>query len=173
MSKNIVLLLVLVGVAVVVGNYLVKHDDDGALGVGSPAADFSAIAVDGQVIRLSELRGKVVVLDFWATWCPPCRAMIPDERELVQRMQGQPLVFLGISADDNVDTLRNFVRTQNMNWTHILDGPQGPLQKQFEIEGLPTIFVLDATGVIRFKAVGQQPAGRIEQVVAKLLGQAR
>jgi peroxiredoxin len=173
MLKNIILLLLLVGVAVIVAQYLTPHDDNGPLGIGAKAPEFSAIAVDGQVIRLSDLRGKVVVLDFWATWCPPCRAMIPDERDLVQRMQGKPFVFLGISADQSVDELKDFVRTQNMNWTHILDGPQGPVQKRFEVDAFPTIFVLDMNGVIQFHAVGKQPPGRIEEVVAKLLGQAR
>jgi thiol-disulfide isomerase/thioredoxin len=122
--------------------------------------------VDGQAIRLSDLRGKVVVLDFWATWCPPCRAMIPHERELVKKHAGQPFVFLGISADTDRNRLRDFLREQGMTWPNAFDGPDGPIQQLYQITYFPTIFVLDAEGVIRDKDVRGPD---LERAVERLL----
>src|SRR5436305_3021019 len=80
--------------------------------VGQVAPDFSGQTLDGTPFRLADLRGKVVVLDFWATWCPPCRAMIPHEREMVQRLAGKPFALIGISADSEEAALRDFVGEQ-------------------------------------------------------------
>src|SRR5437660_1587380 len=105
--------LVLIAAAVVAGFLyysLSQAPDDVRAGVGQPAPDFTATTLDGQTVRLVDLRGKVVVLDFWATWCAPCRAMLPHERELVRKNAGKPLVFLGISADDHPQVLRDFVQ---------------------------------------------------------------
>jgi thiol-disulfide isomerase/thioredoxin len=151
MSKTLVVLLVLVGIAVLLARGLFAPDAASGLSVGSTAPDFSAIAVDGQVIRLSDLRGKVVVLDFWATWCGPCRGMIPHERMLVNKLRGKPFTFIGISADENVTELRQVLAAERITWPNIFDGPNGSLQRQYNVRYYPTIYVLDAAGVIRFK----------------------
>jgi len=97
--------------------------------------------------------------------------MIPDERKLVDKFQDRPFAFIGVSADDTVDDLRDFLKSERMPWTHVFDGKGGPIGKQYEISGWPTIFILDPAGVIRFHAVGKQPAGRVEKEVEKLLGE--
>ena len=136
--------------------------------VGQVAPDFSGKTIDGTSVHLSELRGKVVVLDFWATWCPPCRAMIPHEREMVQRLAGKPFALVGISADTDEAALRDFVREERMNWTHLLDGPHGPIITTYEVEYYPNIYVLDAKGVIRYKDVRDR---ELERAVEKLLAE--
>jgi thiol-disulfide isomerase/thioredoxin len=166
MSKTLVWVLVLVGVAVFVARGLFSPDGASGLSVGAAAPDFAAVAVDGQVVRLSDLRGKVVVLDFWATWCPPCRAMIPHEQEMVNKLRGKPFAFIGISADETVTVLRDFLARNRVTWPNICDGPGGSLQRQYNIHYYPTIYVLDAAGVIRFKDVR---GAELEQAVAGLL----
>src|SRR5436309_1286853 len=100
--------------------------------VGQIAPDFTGKTLDGTPFHLADLRGKVVVLDFWATWCPPCRAMIPHEREMVRHLSGKPFALVSVSADSDEAALRDFVRDERVNWAQLLDGPDGPIIKSYE-----------------------------------------
>jgi thiol-disulfide isomerase/thioredoxin len=142
------------------------HRTAGGPGVGIEAPAFTAQTIDGASLALASLRGRVVVLDFWATWCGPCRGMIPHERELVKRFADQQFTFVGISADGDAGDLREFVRKMDMNWPQIHDGPGGPLQQKYDIEYYPSIFVLDAHGIIRYRDVR---GGDLDKAVDTLL----
>jgi thiol-disulfide isomerase/thioredoxin len=122
--------------------------------IGCWAPELEATDVDGTKIKLSNYRGKVVLIDFWATWCPPCREMIPKEKQLVARMQGRPFVFIGISADHKREILERFLERTGMPWVHIFDGDNGPLAKAWQVDGFPTFVFIDATGVIRHRFDG-------------------
>jgi thiol-disulfide isomerase/thioredoxin len=165
MSSRIVLFIGLVIVAIVLARFLVPEPSSHGPAVGTTAPEFNAIAVDGRMIRLSELRGKVVVLDFWATWCGPCRRMIPHERELVKKHASEPFVFLGISMDDDPAELRRVLAAEKMDWPTIRDDRR-EIAKQYDAHQLPTIYVLDQAGVIRFKGVR---GADLDQAVAGLL----
>lgn len=166
-----VLLIVLVAAAAGFLWWSFRAPSTGGLSVGAMAPAFTAPTLDGRRFDLAETRGKVVVLDFWATWCPPCVAMIPHERELVKRQAGKPFVFVGISADDDLDALRSMVRGKAMDWIHIADGPGGPIQQRYGIEYYPSIFVLDAKGTIRYRDVrGKQLDKAVDALLAELGG---
>jgi thiol-disulfide isomerase/thioredoxin len=168
MNKTFVWLLVLVGLGLLLVLLPFRPAELAGPAVGMSAPDFSAAAVGGQVVRLSELRGKVVVLDFWATWCPPCRAMIPHERELVEKFRDKPFAFISISADEDLSELREVLAGERMSWPNIQDGPDGPIQRLYEIQYFPTIYVLDKAGVIRFKDVsGPQLDRAVERLLAE------
>jgi thiol-disulfide isomerase/thioredoxin len=140
------------------------------LSVGQPAPEVVSEDINGKPVKLSDLKGKVVVLDIWATWCPPCRGMIPHTRELVSKMKDKPFVFVSVSADAKKETLVNFMKDNSMPWTHWWTGTGG-LVKDWEIEAYPTIFILDHKGVIREKIVGaNSPA--IDKAVTKLVAEA-
>jgi thiol-disulfide isomerase/thioredoxin len=167
MSGRIAFFLGLVVLAIVVARELVPERSVSGPAIGAPAPDFAAVAVDGRMIRLSELRGKVVVLDFWATWCGPCRRMIPHERELVKKHSSDPFAFLGISLDDDLAELRRVLSAEKMFWPTIRDDRR-EIAKHYDVHAMPTIYVLDRAGVIRFKDVR---GADLDQAVAGLLAE--
>src|SRR5262249_5099057 len=95
------------------------------LTVGKKAPDFECELLDGRKAKLSDFRGNVVVLDVWATWCAPCKVMIPHERELVERMKGKPFKLVSLSVDDEKETLTKFLEAEKMPWTHLWNGASG------------------------------------------------
>lgn len=123
------------------------------LSVGKPAPEFASKDLDGNPAKLSDLKGKVVVLDIWATWCGPCRAMIPHERELVKKLAGKPFALVSVSADQKKEALTDFLKEEPMPWTHWWEGGDGKNLKTWNVRYFPTIYVIDAKGVIRYKGV--------------------
>jgi thiol-disulfide isomerase/thioredoxin len=121
--------------------------------VGAKMADLKSEDLDGKAVKLSDHKGKVVVLDIWATWCPPCRAMIPHERELVKKLKDKPFVLVSVSFDEEKKTLTDFLEKEKMPWVHWFNGKTGEIGEQLNVRFFPTIFVLDGKGVIRFKGV--------------------
>jgi thiol-disulfide isomerase/thioredoxin len=134
--------------------------------IGKPAPEVVMQGVDGKQGRLSALKGKVVVLDIWATWCGPCRGMIPHEREMVERLKDKPFTLVSISADAEKKTLTDFLAKENMPWTHWWNGNQGGIVEAWEVEHYPTIYVIDAEGVIRHEELRGE---ELEKAVNDLL----
>src|SRR5262249_31364047 len=130
---------------------------------------FSVTTLDGRQLSSSDLKGKVVLVNFWATWCPPCRAEIPDLMELQERYRDK-LVVLGISEDDPpVDDVRKFVATQKMNYPVAMS--TADVRKIFRgVVALPTTFVIDPEGRLEQKHVGQLNAAGTESETRVLAG---
>ena len=139
--------------------------------VNQIAPDLEGKDTTGQLLKLSDFRGKVVLIDFWATWCPPCREAIPHNKELARRLEGQPFIILGVSADNELEDLKTYVDEKKISWPNIFDGQGGPMARAWKIEGFPTVFVVDAKGVIRYRQVGFDPASttKMENAIDKLL----
>jgi thiol-disulfide isomerase/thioredoxin len=138
------------------------------LAIGKTAPEVVSKDLDEKTTKLSDLRGKVVVLDIWATWCGPCRAMIPHEREMVEKLKDKPFAFVSISADEKKETLKDFIETkEKMPWTHWWEGRHdGGILNDWNVQFFPTIYVLDSKGVIRNKNVRGK---ELEDAVTKLL----
>jgi thiol-disulfide isomerase/thioredoxin len=128
--------------------YEIRH-----LAIGKPAPELLSVDLDGKAVRLANMKGRVVVLDVWATWCGPCRAMIPHQRELVKRLNEKPFTLVSVSVDEKRETLTEFLKKEPMPWTHWYDGPEGRIIADLNVCSYPTIYVLDAKGVIRYKDV--------------------
>lgn len=126
------------------------------LQVGMTVPEIEGEDLDGIPFKLSDYRGKVVMLDFWGHWCPPCRAMYGHEQELTQDLSDQPFVLLGVNSDSKKQTAIDAVRSENLSWRHFWNGPRGtrgPISKQWNVEGWPTVYLIDQHGVIRYKEV--------------------
>lgn len=144
---------------------------------GAQAPPTSGSDLKGQALDLADYKGKIVVLDFWTTFCQPCLALVPSVRELLEKLDGEPVVYVGINGDtDRTMGLRTSQRV-NMNWRNLWDGPngpKGPFAEAWSVQGWPSLFILDATGRIRYKLVGKQAADdSLEQAVLTLLSELR
>ena len=134
------------------------------------APDFSFTSHEKQTISNSALRGKVVLMDFWGTWCPPCRESVPALRELQKKYAGKGFELVGVSSDDDEDVWRTFIDAQKMNWTEYID-LSGEVLEAFKIESFPTYIVLDKDGVMRFRqsGFGEGTAAELSDAINKAL----
>jgi thiol-disulfide isomerase/thioredoxin len=140
------------------------------LGIGKPAPAAESVTLKGEKTSLADHKGKVIVLDIWATWCGPCRAMIPHEREMVTKLKDKPFSLISVSVDNDKETLEQFLEKEKMPWTHWYVGPKGPLLKTYNVRFFPTIYVIDAKGIIRYKNIRGE---ELEQAVDKLIAEVK
>ena len=125
--------------------------------------------VDGREVKSSDFKGKVVVVDFWATWCPPCRKEIPDYIALQKKYADRGLVILGVSLDEiSPAEVKAFGEKLKMNYP-ILVGDADIADAFGGIEGLPTAFVIDRDGNVRHTKVGLADAAAYEKLIESLL----
>jgi thiol-disulfide isomerase/thioredoxin len=138
-------------------------------GIGKTAPNAQSEDLEGKKVQLKDYRGKVVVLDIWATWCGPCKAMIPHERDMVKKFKDKPFTFISVSADEKKETLKDFVKDTPMPWTHWWNGHTGGILKDWKVEHFPTIYVLDTKGVIRYKEIrGDELEAAVEKLLAEV-----
>jgi thiol-disulfide isomerase/thioredoxin len=134
------------------------------------APDFSFTTHESENLSNAALRGKVVLLDFWGTWCPPCRESVPVVRNLQKKYAGKGFQIVGISSDDDEDVWRTFIQAQQMSWSEYID-LSGSVQEAFKIDSFPTYIVLDKDGVIRYRqsGFGETTQGELEEAISKAL----
>ena len=133
------------------------------------APDFTLPNIAGGSLTLSSYRGKVVLLDFWATWCTPCREEIPRFVEMQKQYGDHGLQIIGVSMDDSPDPVRDFYQHMQMNYPVVMgDAKTGGLYGG--ILGLPIAFVLDRDGRIVAKHIGAVDVSKLEGEIVKLLG---
>lgn len=145
-------------------NSLAVQDD-------KPAPDFALKDVNGNTVHLSDFRGKVVVLNFWATWCPPCRKELPDFAEIQSEYGGKGLQFLGIALDDDgLSKVKPFVESAKIAYPILL--PDASLAGKYgEMNVIPVTFLIDRKGVIRAHYVGMRKKDVLEDMVKPLLAE--
>ncbi len=127
--------------------------------VGAPAPDYSALSFAGDSVSLAKLKGSVVLLNVWATWCHPCRAEIPQLRVLdaTYRSQGLNVVGVSVDMDGAEDAIGAFVREFQMSFP-IWRDPEERVLSRFLVVGVPATFLIDRSGVLRWRRTGPIPA---------------
>ena len=138
------------------------------------APPFSVTALDGQRVSMDGLAGKVVLIDFWATWCGPCRDALPRIRKIAQRFEGQPLVVLSVSLDSDEGKWKDFVAKNGMTWLQYRDGGfTGQIATQFGVNAIPATFSIDADGVLEDQHVGDaEIEGKLKKLIARAVDMA-
>lgn len=134
------------------------------------APDFSFTSHERQLVSNASLRGKVVLMDFWGTWCPPCRESVPTLQNLQKKYAGRGFELVSVSSDDDEEVWQTFIAAQKMNWTEYID-LSGEMLERFKIESFPTYIVVDKDGVMRFRqsGFGETTQGELEDAINKAL----
>jgi thiol-disulfide isomerase/thioredoxin len=142
------------------------HDDASLVGSPAPDAEFAPLR-GGETLKLSALRGKVVLLDFWASWCVPCQEELPLLDEMATRLAGKGIEFVGVSIDEEKSDAEGFLERKK-SWTLKLGhDPEQAGAKLFNPPKMPTSYVIDREGVVRHVNAGFQRAD-VEKVEAQL-----
>jgi len=135
---------------------------------GSPemAPDFVVPDLDGQAVHLSSLRGRVVVVNLWATWCPPCRDEMPSMQRLYDTLKGPDFELLAVSQDEGgIDVVRPFIEKLGVTFPVLVD-PQHQVGERFGVWGYPETFIVDRAGRIAERVIGPRDWASPEQIAA-------
>jgi len=118
-----------------------------------PAPNFTLQDMDGESHSLSDYQGKIVIINFWATWCPPCRAELPSMNRAWKKVKDDNIEMLAINVGEGEDTIFTFLGDNPIDFPVLLD-ETGDMIKTWPVRGLPTTFVLDSEGRLVYQAIG-------------------
>jgi len=136
--------------------------------VGEPAPDFQIISSNGQPGSLSDFHGKPVLINFWATWCSPCRSEMPYIQQVYEEWSGQGLVVLAINIGESSSQVERFIQAYNLSFPVLLD-MAGKVAEQYNIRYIPTTYFVDGSGIIRDIRIGPfSSAAEIEDILTKI-----
>lgn len=134
--------------------------------VNFQAPDFVLTTTDAKSVALSDYRGKVVLINFWAAWCPPCRTEMPDLRDAAVA-HSDNFVVLAINNGESAETAENFARLFNLQFPILLDS-DGAVARKYNVQGLPTSFFVDRAGIVRAATMGAMSRAYIEAQIEAL-----
>ncbi len=162
-------LVVPVLLAVLLGAYLISRIPAAAsTAIGNPAPDFSVADLEGNPIRLADLRGRPVIVNFWASWCGPCVEEFPLLREAAARHAGDGLVVIGIVWGDRSEAARDFMARNGATWAAAMD-PGEQVSRDYGILGPPETYFIGRDGIIRARQIGQISAASLDAKLAVIL----
>jgi thiol-disulfide isomerase/thioredoxin len=174
MKRHVIAVAALV--AVVLGWALMgkaRADNDTSALQGKAAPDFSLKTIDGKDVKLSDMKGSVVLLDFWATWCPPCRASLPHLNKVSQdkALADKGLKVYSINCKEKPDTAKDFLTKNNYSFNVALDS-DGKAEESYAVTGIPTTVVVGKDGTVQHVVIGyggDDTAKEIDDAVAAAL----
>ncbi len=148
-----------------------RFADNPELAKARLAPPFKTTTMDGQTVSIDDFQGKVVLLDFWAVWCGPCKEALPHMKKIAAKFQGEPFVMLSVSLDDDEDIWKKFVAANGMTWLQTnAGGWDGALPKLFNVRAIPHTFTIDSNGVLQDEEIGDE---NIDGRLKKLIEQAK
>ncbi len=124
--------------------------------VGQRAPDFTLKDLEGKPVNLSSFKGKVVLLNFWATWCPPCKAELPSMNKLYQQLKNRGLVIIAVSTDRSVSVIKEFTKNNPLDFIIVIDSDLRVSRSLYKVFMLPTTFIIDKRGIISGRYFGEQ-----------------
>jgi len=131
--------------------------------------EINFVAMDGREVNLAQMRGKVVLVDFWATWCGPCVAETPVLKDAYEKFNSRGFEIIGISFDSDRATLEDFVKANGLTWPQYFDGKywENDLGRRFGIHSIPTQWLVDRKGHLRDLRGRDDLTAKVEQLLAE------
>ncbi|WP_397568129.1 trypsin-like peptidase domain-containing protein [Schlesneria sp. T3-172] len=139
------------------------------LSIGAEAPEIIGRDAEGNEFKLSDYRGKVVMLDFFADWCPHCTKMYPLERIMVEKQRDRPYILLGVNCDRD-GVLQKLIEEKKVTWKCWADGEDGPIATEWQLSGFPMIILIDHQGIIRYQFNGAPDPEVVDRALAQLVG---
>jgi len=136
--------------------------------VGSPATDFALEALDGETVSLASLRGRPVVLNFWASWCWPCQMEIPHMLRVYEALRDEGLEIVAINVSEDERRVAGFVDEMGIEFTVLLD-PTGRVSRAYYVRGIPTSVFIDAEGIVQDVHIGTLTEDALQYYVDRLM----
>jgi peroxiredoxin len=138
--------------------------------IGADAIPFSAKTTGGKDISLEDFKGKVVLIDFWASWCMPCKQEMPNVKKVYSEFHGKGFEIIGISLDNSEAKFKSYIEQQNLSWPQVYDGKgwMSGIGRMYAVSSIPATFLLDREGKIRYKNLrGEQLQAAVAELVAQ------
>jgi len=145
-----------------------RFAENPAISFAKRAPAFTVKALDGSKFTLDAMGGRVVLIDFWATWCEPCNEELPQMKRIAKEFAGQPLVIISVSWDSDAAKWKDFIAKKGMTWVQYRDADH-ELSRQFEVNAIPHYFTIDSDGVLTSEMLGSgsDVEGKLRKLVAK------
>jgi cytochrome c biogenesis protein CcmG/thiol:disulfide interchange protein DsbE len=165
---NILIGVVLVSILALSACSRSESGQAGGITEGVKAREFSLQTLDGDQVSLRDYDGSVVLVNFWATWCEPCRNEIPDLESAYQEHRDEGFVVLGVDVQEPADTVENFVTDMGITYPILLD-TDGQVLKEYRLGGLPMSLILDRGGMIKARCLGSLSADQLQTYLKQVL----
>jgi len=162
---RLVLIIVLLLIILVNGCNL---SSNGGSGSGNPAPDFQLQDIEGQTVTLSSLRGSPVMLNFWASWCGPCRDEMPFLQQIYEDRDSYGVTLITVNLRESLSLVTQFMQSNNLSFPVLLD-TDGSVSLNYNVSGIPTTFFIDKDGIIKDKRLGPfNSVAEIESYLEKI-----
>lgn len=167
----LVLFVAAVAILYVVFTAAADKEQAGVMEVGKPAPDFTLQTPDGEEVSLSDYKGKVVMINFWASWCEPCRLETPELEKAYEAHKDQGFEILGVNLAENEVTVNGFIKNQGMTYPVVLDRDKSIAIDTYKVKPLPTSYFVDRDGILRVVAARPMTVRDIEGQINPLLSE--